>query len=115
MQTLETYQRKAFLRDHPPVSVKVELTSQTEEQTLLAGTVLGKTEIATGIYKAAEKEEPIGVLMEDVTIPVTGNAVASMYIHADMVQENIIFDESVSADNQKAAITALRGKGIYIY
>ena len=46
MQHIETYQRKAFLRDHPPVMVKVELASQAEEQTLLAGAVLGKS--ATG-------------------------------------------------------------------
>lgn len=115
MKELETYQRKAFLRDHPPVSKKIELVSGTEEQTLLAGTVLGKTAAGIGSYKAAEKEEPVGVLMEDVTIPKTGNAVASMYIHADMVLENIIFDESVSAENQKAAIAALRGLGLYIY
>lgn len=115
MKTIGTYQRKAFLRDHPPVSVKVELVSGTEEQTLLAGTVLGKTAAGVSIYKAAEKEEPVGVLMEDVTIPATGNAVAGMYIHADMVLENIIFDESISAENQKSAIAALRGQGIYIY
>lgn len=115
MQNLETYQRKAFLRDHPPVMVKVELSSQAEEQTLLAGTVLGKTASATGIYKAGEGEEPIGVLVEDVTVPASGNAFASMYVHADMVQENIIFDDAVNAENQKAAITKLRGQGIYIY
>lgn len=115
MQELETYQRKAFLRDHPPVMVKVELTSLAEEQTLLAGTVLGKTASVTGIYKAGEGEEPIGVLMEDVTIPTSGNAFATMYIHASMVLENIVFDESVSAENQKTAIAKLRGIGLCIY
>lgn len=115
MQILETYQRKAFLRDHPPVMVKVELASQAEEQTLLAGTVLGKTASAAGAYKAGEGEEPIGVLVEDVTVPASGNAFASMYIHADMVQENIIFDETVNAENQKKAIAKLRQQGIYIY
>lgn len=115
MQHIETYQRKAFLRDHPPVMVKVELASQAEEQTLLAGAVLGKTVTGIGVYKAADGEEPIGVLVEDVTVPASGNAVSSMYVHADMVLENIIFDDSVSADKQKTAIAALRGQGVYIY
>lgn len=115
MHQLETYQRKAFLRGHPPVTIKAELTSQAEEQTLLAGTVIGKTESAVGIYKAGEGEEPFGILVEDIIVPASGNAYASLYVHADVVQENIIFDDSVNAENQKKAIAKLRGLGLYIY
>lgn len=41
MEHIASYQRKPFLKDHPPIMQTVMLVATATEQKLLAGTVLG--------------------------------------------------------------------------
>ena len=91
MKLTATHKRSCFLGDHPPLMKREILTSQATEQTLLAGTVIGKTETSIGIFTAALKENPIGILVEDTVIPATGGAMASLYIHAHVILSELIF------------------------
>ncbi len=118
LQDEVTYQRKVFLRDHPPIIMPVKLQAGSAKQELLAGTVIGKNtqNSQIGIYKATEHEEPLGILIEDITVPTGGNgAIGHIYVHADCVKENIIFDNAVNAENKTKAIAKLCALGVYIY
>lgn len=111
MKTIATYQRRAFLKDHPPVLARVLIGSTGTEFDLLAGTVLG---IADGKHAAfADGTEANVILAEDVTVPASGDKYATAYVHAAVVAPELIWDESVTAEQQTAALTALRAKGIY--
>lgn len=132
MQTIATYSRTAFLKDHPPVLARMELTSTGTEQTLLAGTVIGSITKTTttgsgesavttstttiGAWEAAGSGETaalLGVLAGDVTVPASGNAFADVYVHAAVVAEELQWADGVSATEQKTAIINLRAIGIY--
>lgn len=111
MQRIESYQRPAFLNDHPPVLAHMLLTGGEEESTFLAGTVLGRSaELAAWTKESASVA---GILAGDVTVPASGEALADVYIHASVVAEELIFADGVSAEDQKTAIAALRAVGVY--
>lgn len=113
MQRIETYQRPAFLKDHPPVLARMILASGDGEVTFPAGTVLGRdAEGRLGAWTAASASVE-GVLAGDVTVPASGGASADVYVHASVVAEELIFADGVSADDQKTAIAALRAVGVY--
>jgi len=120
MQELGSYQRKSFLKDHPPVFARALLGSTGEEQTLLAGTVLGR--LASGkqyAYIVDEEEGPMSgmeahsILAEDVIVPAAGDKYALTYVHAAVVAPELIWDDSVTATQQQAALAALRLLGIH--
>lgn len=111
MKHLGTYQRRAFLKDHPPVSARVLLGSSGTEQTLLAGAVLGLQDGKH--YAHVDGMAADAVLAEDVTVPVAGDKYALAYVHAAAVASELVWDESVTAAQQKTALEALRLKGIY--
>ena len=98
MQRIESYQRPAFLKDHPPVLARMSLASGDGETTFLAGTVLGR-----------DAEGKLGA----VTVPASGGASADVYVHASVAAQELIFADGVSAEDEKAAIAALRAVGVY--
>ncbi|MCL2459127.1 MAG: head decoration protein [Desulfobulbus sp.] len=112
MQQLASYQRKAFLKDHPPVFARALLGSTGEAQTLLAGTVLGLKNGKQYAYAGAEMEAH-SILAEDVTVAPSGDQYALTYVHAAVTAAELIWDDSVTATQQQAALAALRLKGIH--
>ena len=113
MQHLESYQRPAFLKDHPPVMQRMILASTGSEEVYLAGTVLGRdSEGKLGPWTASSAGVE-GVLVEDVTVPATGGMTADVYVHASVVAQELIFATGVSAADEQTALAALHSKGIY--
>lgn len=111
MQELASYQRPAFLNDHPPVLARMRLTGAPGD-TLPAGAVLGRTE--DGELGLWTKDRTVaGILAADVEIPAAGTALADVYIHASVVAEELIFAAGVTAEEELQALAALRGVGIY--
>lgn len=111
MQILGSYQRRGFLKDHPPVLARVLIGSTGTEATLLAGTVLGVSDGKHAIYAAGQTAACI--LAEDTVVPAAGDQWAMAYVHAAVVAPELTWGEGVSAEQQKTALTALRGVGIY--
>jgi len=110
---LGTYQRRSFLKDHPPVFERALLGSSGSERTILAGTVLGLRDGKQFVFTATTDMEAHSILAEDVVIPASGDQYALTYTHADVVAPELIWDESVTATQQKTALAALRVKGIH--
>ncbi len=112
MYEIAKYQRRAFLKDHPPVMERKLIASTGTETTYLAGAVLGlkgeKYEPWTSASDSAEC-----VLAEDVVVPAAGDAWALAYIHAAVVASELIWAEGVSATDQKKALAELRARGLY--
>lgn len=113
MQDLASYTRPAFLGDHPPVLARMIMASTGNEATYLAGSVLGRDESGKLGLWTASSSEVAGILAGDVTVPATGGASVDVYIHANVVAEELLFADGVSADDEKAALVSLRLKGIY--
>ena len=119
MEMIARYQRKAFLKDHPPVMARALLGSTGSEQTLLAGTVLGILANGKQAAYAVEAEGPLAgmtahsILAEDVVVPAAGDQYALTYVHCDAVAPELTWADGVNATQQQAALAALRLKGIY--
>lgn len=116
MQTLQTFSRVVFLKDHPPVMRRVRLTSDGEVSTFLAGSVIGEytTDGVTSVSLwSSGATTPLGILAEDVTVPATGDAFALIYEHAAVIASRLIWADGVSAADQQTAIAALRTVGVY--
>lgn len=111
MQILETYQRPAFLRDHPPVLARMSITG-IAGTVLPAASVLGRT--TSGELGLWTKDRTVaGILAADVEIPASGTALADVCIHASVVAEELVFADGVTADEERQALAALRTVGIY--
>jgi len=111
MKNLGTYQRRGFLREHDPILQRVLVGSIGAEFTLVAGTVLGVKDGKFAAYTPDHEADCI--LAEDLLIPADGDAYALAYVHAAVIDSELIWGEGVSAEQQKSAIAALRVKGIY--
>lgn len=111
MKDIGSYQRRVFLKDHPPVMQRVLLGSTGAEHDLLAGTVLGLKDGKHGAYTSGK--EVSCILAEDVTVPASGDIYTLAYMHAAVISPELVWADGVTADQQKAALTALRGVGIY--
>jgi hypothetical protein len=124
MKHLATYARRGFLKDHPPIGKRVLLGSGAQEVTLLAGTVLG-VKAADGklyAYTAAtvtvdDVTTPVYdadcLLAEDITVPASGDIYALAYVHAAVIDAELVWADGVTAEQQRAALKVLRAKGIY--
>lgn len=113
MKQLDSYTRPAFLRDHPPVLARMIIASGEAETTLLAGSVLGRDSSGKLVPWTKDCPDVEGILAGDVVVPASGGASADVYIHASVVAEELIFADGLSADDERRALAALRGKGIY--
>lgn len=111
MKNLGSYQRRVFVKDHPPVLQRVLLGSTGTEHVLLAGSVLGLKEGKHGAFTTGT--EVACILAEDVTVPASGDIYALAYMHAAVIAPELVWADGVTADQQKTALTALRGVGIY--
>lgn len=111
MQTIGSYQRRVFVKDHPPVLQRVLIGSTGTEHTLLAGTVLGLKDDKHGAYTT--DNDVACILAEDVTVPASGDIYALAYMHVAVIAPELVWADGVTADQQKAALKALRGVGIY--
>lgn len=122
MHHIETYSRAAFLKDHPPILTRMEITSTGTEFSLVAGTVMGSTTVTAsntttvGAWQPAtdgKTSDLVGVLAGDVTVPATGNAYADVYTHAAVIAAELTWADGVSAADQKVALSELRKLGIF--
>lgn len=113
MQNLASYTRPAFLGDHPPVLARMIMESNGTETTCLAGSVLGRSSDGKLEMWTAKSADISGILAGDVTVPASGGASVDVYIHAYVVADALLFADGVSAEDEKAALVALRQKGIY--
>ena len=111
MKTIATHERRTFLKDHPPVMQRMLLHSTGAEQDLIAGTVLGEKDGKCGEF--ASGAEALGILVEDTTIPADGDVYALVYVHAAVITAELTWGTGVTATEQKTALAALRGRGIY--
>ena len=111
MKTIATHERRTFLKDHPPVMQRMLLHSTGAEQDLIAGTVLGEKDGKCGEF--ASGAEALGILVEDTTIPADGDVYALVYVHASVITAELTWGTGVTATEQKNALAALRGRGIY--
>lgn len=113
MQRMASYQRPAFLGDHPPVMQRMILASVGAEATYLAGTVLGRDADGNLGQWTATSSAIDGVLAGDVTAPASGGVSVDVYVHASVLAQELIFADGVSATDEKTALGALRAQGIY--
>ncbi|MCL2791086.1 MAG: head decoration protein [Desulfobulbus sp.] len=113
MEHLASYQRKAFLKDHPPVFARALLGSTGAEQMLLAGTVLGIKKDGKQYVYVDDEMEAHSILAENVIVPPSGGQYTLTYAHAAVVAPELIWDSSVTATQQQAALADLRLKGIF--
>ena len=111
MKDIGSYQRRVFVKDHPPVLQRVLIGSTGTELDLLAGAVLGLKDGKHGAY--ASTMEVSCILAEDVTVPASGDIYALAYVHAAVITPELIWADGVTAEQQKSALAALRGVGIY--
>jgi hypothetical protein len=126
METIASYKRPALLKDHPPIIRRIILSSTGVESTLLSGSVIGHQPYAA----AGEQDNPpaipesvgewkpghdrvVGVLADDVTIPVAGGVSATVYVHADLNPDELLFAEGTTAEQEQQAIVAMRGVGLF--
>lgn len=106
MKEIARYERRVFLKDHPPVTERVLIASSGEDRTLLAGTVLG---VDAGKHDAwTDGKEASCVLAEDVDVPAAGDAYALAYVHAALIAPELTWADGVSATDQKTALAAQR-------
>lgn len=113
MHPIESYQRPAFLKDHPPIMQRMIMASTGSEATYLAGTVLGRDAGGNLGQWTASSAGMEGILAGDVTVPASGGASADVYIHASVVAQELIFADGVSAADEKTALAAMRAVGVY--
>lgn len=112
MHEIAKYQRRAFLKDHPPIMGRKLIASSGTETVYLAGTVLAENGDKHEPWKAASGPA-VCILAEDVTVPGAGDAWALVYVHAAVALSELIWAEGVSATDQKLALAELRANGLY--
>lgn len=112
MKQLASYQRRAFLKDHPPVTERVLIGSTGSETAILAGTVFG---LKTGKHEpwTSASDAVSCILAEDVTVPASGDVYGLAYVHAAVIAPELIWADGVSATDQKNALADLRALGLY--
>lgn len=108
-----------FVGDHPALMQGVTLASSGSVRELLAGTVLGKI-TASGKYAPWAHDATNGsqtarrILVEDVTVPASGDEIAATYRHGEFLRDGLTWDQTAEAADVLAAIDALEGVGIYV-
>lgn len=114
-----SYTAPNFVGDHHPVMRSVTLASTGAETTLEAGTVLGRV-TADGKYKALTPAADDGtetarvILVEDVTVPASGDAKTTAYCHGVFLGGGLIWPEGVTAAQKAAAVDQLADVAIIV-
>ena len=112
MKKIAAFERRAFLKDHPPVTERKLIASTGDEATYLAGTVLGLKADKHEPWTAAS-DSVACLLAEDVIVPAAGDAWALCYVHAAVIASGLVWADGVSATDQKKALGELRALSIY--
>lgn len=112
MKKIATYERRAFLKDHPPVLERKLIASTGSETTYLAGAVLG---LKSGKHElwGPDSDWASCILAEDAIVPATGDVWALCYVHAAVIASELVWADGVSATDQKKALDELRALGLY--
>lgn len=112
MKQIAAYERRAFLKDHPPILERRLIASTGAETTYLAGTVLG---LKTGKHEpwTSTSDSVACILAEDVIVPAAGDAWALAYVHAAVIASELVWADGVSATDQKKALADLRALGLF--
>ena len=120
--TLDEMRVPNFVGGHPPVMKGVTLASNgSTAQELVAGTVL--TRLSNGKYTpwvhdgtdgAAGAQKARAILVEDVTVPATGDEKAGAYKHGEFLNSGLTWDETAEAADILAAIEDLEDAGVYV-
>jgi hypothetical protein len=126
MEQIASYKRPALLKDHPPIIRRIILSSTGAEYTLLTGSVIGhQPYVAPGVDNSppavpesvgpwtVECDRVVGVLADDVTVPASGGVSATVYVHADLNADELLFAEGTTAEQEQQALVAMRGVGLY--
>lgn len=108
-----------FLGQHQPVQEVVTLASTGAESTLYAGTVLAVVTASGKLKQLAPgasdgTQTPTHILAEDVTVPAAGDAIASAYVHAQVLDKGLVWPVGITAPQKAAAIATLRDAGIFV-
>jgi len=116
---VQSYQAPNFVGAHPAVMKNKTLASTGAEHRLLAGTVLAVV-TATGKLAVLDPggsdgtENAACVLVEDVTIPKSGDAVANVYVHGEFRSAGLGWPSGITAPQTAAAIEKLASHGLYV-
>ena len=113
MKKIASTERRAFLKDHPPVMERKLIASTGEEATYVPGTVLGLKNGKYELWTTQSETKGICILAEDVIVPATGDVWALTYVHAAVLASELVWAEGVSATDQKKARGDLCAAGIY--
>lgn len=113
------YQASNFVGGHPPVMRRQVLASAGAEAALLAGTVLGvqdASDKAVPVDFAAEdgSQKAAFILVEDVTVPAQGDAVANVYVHGEFRGKGLGWPDGATAEQKTAAVKELAARGLYV-
>lgn len=119
--SLVSYEAPNFVDDHPTVMGPVTLASTSEDQELVAGTVLAK--LSSGSYTpwvhdgtdgVGGTQEARAILVEDVFVAAGVDEKASVYKHGAFLRAGLTWDETAEDSDILAAIADLEGVGIYV-
>lgn len=114
-----SYQAPNFVGNHPPVMRPQVLASTGADVDLAAGTVLG---VVTAADKAAVlapaaddgSQTAALILVEDVTVPATGDAAANVYVHGAFRRAGLVWPEGATPAQIDAAVKDLAARGLYV-
>ena len=118
MQVL-SYQAPNFVGKHPPVMRPQVLASTGAELELKAGAVLGivtASDKAVVLAPAAEDGSQAAalILVEDVTVPAAGDAVANVYVHGEFRRAGLAWPVGITDAQKTAAVKELAALGLYV-
>ncbi|WFS63450.1 head decoration protein [Pseudodesulfovibrio thermohalotolerans] len=108
-----------FVGEHHPILGPIALKSSGSEQTLAAGTVLGRV-TADGLYvqldPAAEdgSQAAARILAETTVVPASGNEAANGYRHGEFYDSGLTWPDGIDAAKKQTAIDELEAQGVYV-
>ncbi|WP_461210402.1 head decoration protein [Desulfocurvus sp. DL9XJH121] len=116
---VKSYQAPNFVGGHPPVMRRQVLASTGAELELAAGVVLGvvsATDKAVVLAPAAEdgSQQAAAILVEDVTVPAAGDAVANVYVHGEFRRAGLGWPAGATTEQVDAAVKELAASGLYV-
>lgn len=116
----KSYIIPAFVGGHPVVQEPITLVNATAaEVTLLAGTVLGRI-TASRKYAAHAPAASDGsesarrILVEDVTIPASGEAKTVAYSHGEFRAAGLTWASGITTTQKNTAIDSLADAGLFV-
>lgn len=108
-----------FVGSHPTITKGVTLASNgSTEQTILAGTVLGKV-TASGKYvpwnpgASDGSQNAVCVLVADTVVKAAVDEPAAVYVHGNFLRAGMNWGAAEAAQID-AAVAALEAKGVYV-